>query len=65
MPLDLNEMRAEFARFLHTDPKTRWRLDAALAHVLTVAYTRGLADGERRDHETLATPRFPQEPHNA
>lgn len=51
MPLDLNEMRAEFARFLHTDPKTRWRLDAALAHVLTIAYTRGLADGERSTHD--------------
>lgn len=42
--LDLNEIRAEFATFLAEDP-TRFRMDAALAHVVTMAYQRGVADG--------------------
>lgn len=45
MPLLLDNMRAEFARFLADDPTARWRMDAALAHVLTLAYERGLDDG--------------------
>lgn len=45
MPLLLDDMRAEFARFLTEDPAARFRMDAALAHVVTVAYERGLADG--------------------
>lgn len=45
MPLMLDDMRAEFARFLTEDPAARFRMDAALAHVVTVAYERGLTDG--------------------
>ena len=45
MPLLLDDMRAEFARFLTEDPAARFRMDAALAHVVTVAYERGLIDG--------------------
>ncbi len=45
MPLLLDDMRAEFARFLTEDPAARFRMDAALSHVVTVAYERGLADG--------------------
>ena len=44
-PLTLDEMREEFAKFLSSDPKARWRLDAALAHVVQIAYQRGLDDG--------------------
>ena len=49
-PLTLDEMREEFAKFLASDPHARWRLDAALAHVVQIAYQRGLEDG-RMDKE--------------
>lgn len=52
--LDLNAIRTEFAAFLARDP-TRWRMDAALAHVVTVAYQQGLAD-ERLAHAAGKTP---------
>ena len=45
MPLMLDDMRAEFARFLAEDPAARFRMDAALAHVVTLAYQAGMADG--------------------
>ena len=45
MSLLLDEMRQEFARFLATDPAGRFRMDAALAHVVTIAYRRGMLDG--------------------
>lgn len=41
----LDAMREEFARHLATDPAGRWRMDAALAHVVALAYQQGLADG--------------------
>jgi hypothetical protein len=51
MPLMLDNMRAEFAHFLSDDPAGRYRMDKALAHVITKAYERGLDDG-RRSHDT-------------
>ena len=45
MSLLLDDIRAEFARFLAEDPAARFRMDAALAHVVTLAYQRGLDDG--------------------
>lgn len=45
MPLLLDDMRHEFARFLTEDPAGRFRMDAALAHVVTLAYNQGLAEG--------------------
>jgi hypothetical protein len=45
MPLILDSMRAEFARFLADDPTGHNRMDKALARVLTLAYERGLDDG--------------------
>ena len=45
MSLLLDEIRAEFARFLAEDPAARFRMDAALAHVVTLAYQAGLDDG--------------------
>lgn len=42
--LDLNRIRKEFADFLSADP-TRFRMDAALAHVVTIAYQQGINDG--------------------
>lgn len=50
MPLLLDNIRAEFARFLAEDPNARFRMDAALAHVATVAYQQGLGDG-RHTHD--------------
>ena len=41
----LDDMRREFADFLANDPAGRWRMDAALAHVVALAYRAGLADG--------------------
>ena len=45
MSLLLDDMRKEFATFLAADPAGRFRMDAALAHVVTIAYRRGLEDG--------------------
>lgn len=44
--LDLNQIRREFAAFMAADP-TRWRMDAALAHVCEMAYRKGLEDGAK------------------
>jgi len=43
--LDLNQIRREFAEFLAQDP-TRFRMDAALAHVVTRAYQQGIQDAQ-------------------
>ena len=51
MSLMLDDIRAEFARFLAEDPATRSRMDAALAHVVTLAYQQGLNDGIRTSTE--------------
>lgn len=51
MPLMLDDMRAEFARFLTEDPAARFRMDAALAHVITTAYERGLDDGKAAESD--------------
>lgn len=45
MSLDLNDARRIFAEHLANDPATRWRMDAALAHVVEWAYQRGMQDG--------------------
>lgn len=44
--LDLNHIRKEFADYLAADP-TRFRMDAALAHVVTIAYQQGINDGRQ------------------
>ena len=54
MPLFLDDMRAEFARFLTEDPAARFRMDAALAHVVTLAYTKGLAEGAEAERQGAA-----------
>ena len=41
--LDLNKIREEFAAHLAADP-TRFRMDSALAHVVTMAYRQGVSD---------------------
>ena len=51
----LDEIRAEFARHLSEDPTGRWRMDAALARVVTMAYEQGLEDGRQE------SPLFPQQ----
>jgi hypothetical protein len=51
MPIMLDDMRAEFARFLTEDPAARFRMDAALAHVITTAYEHGLDDGKAAESE--------------
>lgn len=47
MPLMLDAMREEFARFLAEDPAGRFRMDAALVHVITLAYRAGVKEGEK------------------
>jgi len=44
--LNLDDIRKEFAAFLADNAKARWRMDAALAHVVTLAYEKGIADGK-------------------
>ncbi len=44
MPIDLNEVRADFAAFLAGNASRRHSLDAALMHVVEAAYQKGLAD---------------------
>ena len=46
MPLDLNQMRQEFADYLQDNYHKSKSLDAALMHVLTKAYEAGLRDAE-------------------
>ena len=41
----LDDMRAEFARHLGEQSGTRFSMDKAMAHVVTLAYEKGLADG--------------------
>ena len=43
--LDLNKIREEFAAHLAADP-TRFRMDSALAHVVTMAYRQGIKDAQ-------------------
>ena len=43
--LDLNKIREEFATHLAADP-TRFRMDSALAHVVTMAYRQGIKDAQ-------------------
>ena len=45
--LMLDQIREEFAKHLSEDPTGRWRMDAALAHVATMAYEKGLEDGRQ------------------
>lgn len=45
--LNLDDMRYEFAEFLGKDATARWRMDAALAHVITLAYYKGFKDGQQ------------------
>lgn len=49
--LDLDDIRAEFARHLAANAGQRWRLDATIAHVCEIAYRAGLADAERASED--------------
>lgn len=49
----LDDVRAEFAKFLTHHATTRFSMDQALAHVVTKAYQQGLADGIASVQETL------------
>lgn len=51
----LDEIRAEFARHLSEDPTGRWRMDAALAHVATMAYEQGLRTQRTNHRRTKMT----------
>jgi len=51
--LMLDTMRAEFARFLSDNASTQFSMDKALAHVVTLAYERGLDDGRRNHVEVV------------
>lgn len=56
MPLLLDTMREEFARFLAEDPAGRFRMDAALVHVVTLAYRAGIEDGKAIGADAPHTP---------
>jgi len=43
--INLDTIRSEFAKYLVANPDARWRMDAALAHVVKIAYEKGIADG--------------------
>lgn len=43
--LVLDDARKEFSEFLAENPEARWRLDAALAHVVAWAYSKGYNEG--------------------
>lgn len=45
MPLQLDDIRREFAAHLARQPDERFSMDKALAHVVTKAYEVGLIDG--------------------
>lgn len=49
--LMLDQIREEFAKHLSEDPTGRWRMDAALAHVATMAYEQGLKDAKNEPQE--------------
>jgi len=53
--ITLDDARAEFARFLSEDPQARWRIDAALAHVVRWAYRKGRDDAIREELDRLAS----------
>ena len=53
--ITLDDARAEFARFLAEDPQARWRIDAALAHVVRWAYCKGRDDAIREELDRLAS----------
>jgi hypothetical protein len=44
MPLDLNQVRADFAAYLAGNASRRHSLDAAMMHVVEAAYQKGLSD---------------------
>lgn len=45
--LDLETLRAEFARYLADNKETRWGMDAALMHVCRMAYEAGVINGRQ------------------
>ena len=50
--LDLNTVRAEFAEFLASNASKRHSLDAALMHVVEMAYQSGMNDKICNNDET-------------
>ena len=52
--LDLNEARRIFAEYLASKPDTRWRMDAALAHVVEWAYRKGMEEGQQEEKQRVA-----------
>lgn len=47
MPLYLDEIRSEFAKFLSENANVRFSLDKALAYVVEKAYQQGVEDGQK------------------
>ena len=43
----LDDLREQFATFLLANAKAKFRMDAALVHVVTLAYEQGLKDGAK------------------
>lgn len=53
MPLMLDHIRAEYARHLTGNANKRFSMDAALAHVITLAYNAGMEEGAGLDTARL------------
>lgn len=46
--LDINDIRAQMADYLATNAAHRHSLDAAVMHVVQIAYQQGMQDGAAR-----------------
>ncbi len=53
MPLYLDDIRKEFAEQLASNSSVRFSMDKALAHVVTLAYQRGIEDAEKRSTKCI------------
>ena len=51
----VGRLQREFAEHLYSDPKGRWRMDSALAHVALLAYQRGIYDTKKTEGVQNAT----------
>ena len=51
--LDINEIRRQMAEYLAANAAHRHSIDAAVMHVVQIAYQQGMADGSTRAPEIV------------
>ena len=61
MPLYLDDIRKKFAEHLTSNSSTRFSMDKALAHVVTLAYQRGIEDAEMRSTKCIIDNSFKED----